>query len=415
MTQSAECAPPSPAEIRKVLGQILAGKEFRASHRCQALLRYVVEASLQGQAETLKERTIGIEAFGRPAAYEPSDDASVRVTASEVRRRLAAHYGAAGDACSIRIVLPVGSYMPQFVRLPVPAAAPVSAPTAAPGQPPEAPPAPDAGSAPAPESAVSRRRGWIWALAAAAASLALLAAVLLRNRPPAVTPPIQAFWAPILSSPNPVLVGGAYVPVYGPKALTPKPVHHLRDLVRLPDQFVGGGDLIAAARVAALLARFHHPFRLEMGTQINFGDLRAGPAVLVGYAYTQWREIASGFRYFIATARTPFGITDRGRPTAWNLPRLGADRHTNLDYAIVSRVWDPDTRAMLLEVAGITQYGTAGAAEFVTSAGQLAAALRDAPAGWRGENLQLVLRVRVIAGAPARVRVVAAYYWPRGH
>ncbi len=408
MTPAAESTPPSPAEIRTVLGQILTAKEFRASHRCQALLRYVVEASLQGQAEALKERTIGIEAFGRPAAYEPSDDASVRVTASEVRRRLAAHYGAGGDAYPIRIVLPVGSYMPQFVRLPAPAATPSR------GQPPDPPPLPAA--TPTAAAAPRHRPRWAWALGiAAAAGLALLAAILLRRSTVGAAMPLQAFWEPMLASPNPVLVGGAYVPVYGPKALTPTPVHHLRDLVLLPDQFVGGGDLIAAARVAALLARFHHSFRLEMGTQINFGDLRAGPAVLVGYAYTQWREIASGFRYFIATAHTPFGITDRGRPTAWNLPRLGADRHTNLDYAIVSRVWDPDTRAMLLEVAGITQYGTAGAAEFITSAAQLDAALGRAPAGWRRENLQLVLRVRVIARAPARVRVVAAYYWPRGH
>ena len=408
MKRIAEYEPPNPAEIRTALGQILASREFRASHRCQALLRYVVEASLRGQAETLKERTIGIEAFGRPTAYEPSDDASVRVTASEVRRRLAAHYGAGGEGYAIRILLPVGSYMPRFVRLPAPTATPAA------GQPGEPPP-PGATSEPAAApSAPRRRRRWAWALAGATAGVVLLAVFALRRRPPVAATPLQAFWAPILSSSSPVLVGGAYVPVYGPKALTSTPVHHLRDLILLPDQFVGGGDLIAAARVTALLARFHHPFRLEMGSQINFGDLRAGPAVLLGYAYTQWREIASGFRYFIATARTPFGITDRGRPTAWNLPRLGANRHTNLDYAIVSRVWDPDTRAMLLEVAGITQYGTAGAAEFVTSAGQLDAALRHAPAGWRRENLQLVLRVRVIAGAPARVRVVAAYYWPSG-
>jgi len=93
-------------EIRRALERVLASKEFRASHRCQDFLRYVVETTLAGRAEILKERTIGIEVFGRPAAYNPGDDASVRVKAGEVRRRLELYYGSEGRADPWRIELP---------------------------------------------------------------------------------------------------------------------------------------------------------------------------------------------------------------------------------------------------------------------------------------------------------------------
>ena len=71
-------------------------------------------------------------------------------------------------------------------------------------------------------------------------------------------------------------------------------------------------------------------------------------------------------RYFIDTSKTPIGITDNGAPTKWSLPNLPRDRKTDRDYAIVSRVFHPDTHAMLVEIAGITQYGTEAASDLVT-------------------------------------------------
>src|ERR1700738_3144516 len=115
-------------------------------------------------------------------------------------------------------------------------------------------------------------------------------------------------------------------------------------------------------------------------------------------------------RYFIDTSGTPM-ITDNGKPTEWALPNLPADRRTNEDYAIVSRVFHPDTHAMLMELAGITQYGTDAAGDLVTQGDLLAEALHGAPAGWQRKNLQLVLHVKVIAGAPTTPRVVAMHFW----
>ena len=105
------------------------------------------------------------------------------------------------------------------------------------------------------------------------------------------------------------------------------------------------------------------------------------------------------------------GITDNGKPTPWTIANLPADRRTNEDYAIVSRVFHPDTHAMLVEIAGITQYGTEAAAELVTNPDLLAEAVNGAPADWQKKNLQLVLHVKVIAGTPSSPKVIGAYYW----
>jgi hypothetical protein len=93
------------------------------------------------------------------------------------------------------------------------------------------------------------------------------------------------------------------------------------------------------------------------------------------------------------------------------LPNLPRDRRTNEDYAIVSRVFHPDTHAMLVELAGITQYGTDAAGDLVTNPDLMAEALRDAPRDWKKKNLQLVLHVKVIAGAPTSPKIIGRCFW----
>jgi hypothetical protein len=66
---------------------------------------------------------------------------------------------------------------------------------------------------------------------------------------------------------------------------------------------------------------------------------------------------------------------------------------------------------MLVEIAGITQYGTDAASDLVTNPELMAEALHGAPSGWQAKNLQLVLHVKVISGAPSSPKVVAHYFW----
>src|SRR4030088_1631095 len=96
------------------LDEIVKGPAFKGSPRSQAFLNHVVMKALHGDSEDLRERSIGIALFERPAAYDTADDAIVRVTASDVRKRLLQHYGNIGAESKIRIGLPPGSYVPEF-------------------------------------------------------------------------------------------------------------------------------------------------------------------------------------------------------------------------------------------------------------------------------------------------------------
>lgn len=378
--------------IREELARVLSSHEFRASKRSQEFLRYAVENTLNGHTDLLKERTIGIEVFGRSTSYEPSDDATVRVKAGDVRKRLGLYYAEQGSHNPVRIELPGGTYVPEFRwEAPRPALAPEK---------------PAAIEPPAVQVAPSRHFGLL-AVAAAVTLVAIAGAIWFRTRPTAV---IDQFWSPVLSSSSPVSLCVAYVPVYGLNGDSAKPLRS-EDFVSLTDQFVGGGDLIATSRLSSMLTRMERPYRLRVGSDVSFHDLRTAPAILVGYSYTRWKEISSQLRFFIDASRNPVGITDFGHPTQFTLPNLPPDRHTNEDYAIVSRVFHPDTHAMLVELAGITQYGTDAAADVVTSADLMAEALRGAPPDWRGKNLQLVLHVKVISGTPSSPKVVATHFW----
>ncbi len=361
-------------EVREELTRVLASHEFRSSKRSQDFLRFVVEHALQGDTEILKERIIGIEVFGRPTSYDPSDDATVRVKAGEVRKRLGLYYSDRGARNPLRIEMPSGTYVPAFHFMP-----PETEISPAVGNGASAP-----GVAPAGLSAAPRGSGWrtrlLWAAAGAAFACAVGLAYWAVTRTPATA--LDRFWAPVLRGPAPVVVGAAFVPVWNldlPPAA--KPQARAQDFVELTDQFVGGGDLIATSRLAAMLTRLRRPYRVRVGSDVSFEDLRMGPAILVGYSYTRWREISSQMRYFIDGSREPIGITDNGNPTQWTLPNLPRDRRTAEDYAIVSRVFHPDTHAMLVELAGITQYGTDAASDLVTNPDLMAEALRDAPSG----------------------------------
>ncbi|GGG75429.1 hypothetical protein [Edaphobacter dinghuensis] len=96
--------------------EVLRGEAFRGSHRSAQFLRFVVDQAVGGHGEELKERLIGIELFDRSPNYDTGEDAIVRVTASDVRRRLLQHYGACGTRSEFRIGLPLGSYVPEIAR-----------------------------------------------------------------------------------------------------------------------------------------------------------------------------------------------------------------------------------------------------------------------------------------------------------
>src|SRR5258708_37389543 len=151
------------AVLREHLREVLESPAFRGSRRCQQFLQHVVEKAISGHYDELKERILGVELFGRSSVYDTGEDAIVRVTASDVRKRLHQFY--ADTSSSIRIEIPSGSYGPEFHKV-------VNA-TLAPATPPVSPPAVEPERA-APEVPRPRLRPLIQYTLYAAAALALL-------------------------------------------------------------------------------------------------------------------------------------------------------------------------------------------------------------------------------------------------
>jgi hypothetical protein len=381
-----------PDVVREALTRVLDSQEFRASRRCQEFLRFVVETTLAGNGPALKERTIGVEVFGRAASYDPGNDSTVRVKAGEVRKRLQTYYSGTGAASPIRIHLPAGGYLPEFHH---------------------APQAVNAASV----SLADRSARWPLLLLAACAvsGLSIGAYVLATKATPPADPILRSFWGPALSSSNPVLLCVSYTPVYGLnpslEATGAPPPTRAQDFDLLSEQFVGGGDMLATATLTRVITGMGKDYRIKIGRDLSFRDLRDSPSVLIGYSWTRWSSLTNTFRFgFDLEPHSP-QVTDYGKPTKWALPPRSADRHTDEDFAIVCRIFHPDTGTSLILLAGITQYGTEAAADLVSSPSRLQEAVRGLPADWPKKNIQLVLHTRVISGETAAPQVVASHVW----
>gem|GEM_PF-1426346 len=121
-----DAAPPEPqsfveaailqATVQEELAAILASPSFRTSKKSSEFLSYVVQVALDGRIDSLKERSIGLDLLGRDISYDPSSDATVRVRANEVRKRLNTFYSTHSPRTGYRIELLPGSYGPRFVR-----------------------------------------------------------------------------------------------------------------------------------------------------------------------------------------------------------------------------------------------------------------------------------------------------------
>ena len=109
--------------VSRQLERVLASTPFRNAERSAGLLRYLVERSLDGSGDRLKEYTVGVEALGRGTEFDPRTDPIVRAEASRLRGRLERYYADEGQSDAVVIVLPKGTYSPRFQTRATPLAA----------------------------------------------------------------------------------------------------------------------------------------------------------------------------------------------------------------------------------------------------------------------------------------------------
>ncbi len=388
------------AELERILGDPV----FRNSKRCSSLLRHVVERALNGHPEALKERTIGIEVFDRAPDYDTNADHVVRSVAGEVRRRLAQYYVETGRDAEVRIYLLAGSYVPQF-RMPV--VKPVAL------TPLEVREAPALEALSATVEAPTLRRyiqsaPFIVGILAAVALASLFAFAMSGPRTP-----VERFWSPVFASSKPTLLcfGGrdATLAADADEALT------TRDFERQPSRRMHTSDALALVELAGLLQSKGRPYRvLNRAGATSFRDLQTGPFVLIGAMNNEWTlRLTRDLRFSFERQTNGARILDKQNPsnTAWALDFTTPIARLGHDYAIVSRVHDPQTEQTAVMVAGIGSWGTLAAAEFVTSPDQLKKLAALAPAHWEDKNLQVVISTDVIRASSGPPNILAAHFW----
>ncbi len=363
--------------VRDALRDILQSPSFRSSRQCQVFLTYVVERTLAGENELLRERVIGSEVFGRTPDYEPGDDPVVRVRATELRKRLAQYYqGHAGPA--VRIDIPPGSYRAVFQFDPDPLT-----PSASP------------------------KKGWVshwrWLLPVCLAIVA--SAIGLRALHSSPSSALDQFWAPALTSKKPILVYNATTTVFR----APTGSETAREFVPIRGQYTCIGDAYTSLMLGALFTRKAKLYQMRYGADLSFADLRYQPSILIGAFNNEWTlQMTDELRLVFEKHPT---IRDRSDNRLYAPPDLKPDGRTTDDYAVVSRVFDSKTGELLIAAAGITQYGTRAAGEFLTSAPLMEAWATHAPRDWPKRNLQVLLRTKIVDDTPGPPTVVKSYFW----
>jgi hypothetical protein len=391
---------PSPSEpgvdaagVREQLERILASPPFRNSKRYPNLLRYVVQQTLDGHASELKERTLGIEVFGKSPDYDTNMDPVVRISAAEIRKRIAQYYHDAQHENEVRIDIPLGSYVPEFRRPAAKAEVPGSVavmPAPAPLAPAPPEPKPLLVLTPAP-------RATDWRKMTGFVLLAVLATGSLFWAKPWMRPTaLDQFWAPMLNHGNIlVCIGRIHDPDGKPHG-------------------VALSDATTMARLTAILQSKGQQWQIRADDDATFGDLRQGPAVLIGAFNDSWNlRLANSMRFTLHQQGSVDWIEDQKNPAArtWSVTRgVGAPPMTR-DFALITRVIDPNTDRILVAAGGLWGYGTLAAGEFLSDPKYMEAFEHDAPRGWQRKNLQIVLSTEVIKGNSGPPRVVASYSW----
>jgi hypothetical protein len=109
---------PNSDQIRSEIDAVLASDIFARAPSLAQFLSYVCRKVLSGESDQIKEYNIAVEAFGRQANFDQKADAIVRVEAHRLRKRLKQYYDTEGATHPIRIVIPPGQYVPNFVLAP---------------------------------------------------------------------------------------------------------------------------------------------------------------------------------------------------------------------------------------------------------------------------------------------------------
>jgi len=408
----------SPCEERTQVERLLADPLFSQSKRYGAFLRHVTERALTNCREPLTERHLGVEIFGRSPNYDTDADPIVRVTASELRKRLAHYYEDPAQAGEIRVLIHKGSYAAEFVApgsVPPPVeATALQVVAAAPAQ--------------AAEPAIETRRrlnSHRWHYVAGLAGFCIVAAVFVwmaRPKPSA----FDFFWAPVLDGPHDVLLS---IPQFSdhvhpegvdnPKLtwsdpLTPSPDPMTVTWTQYARRLVHVSDLSVACRISEFLGSKGKHTIVKGEHDLTMRDLREAPAVILGGLANQWTtRFLPHARFTFAGEGSVRFIRDLQKPESrqWSFDAKEPSNNREKDLIIISRVSDSMSGRVTVLAGGFSVWGTEAAVELLTDPNQMKTVLAHAPVKWSSRNVQIALECSVVNLESGIPRFLAAHSW----
>jgi hypothetical protein len=180
--------------VQVQIQRIVSSKAFKTSEVHRNLLNYLAEKSLSGDAQNLKEYTVGLDVFGKPATYDPRQESVVRMHVGRLRQKLTEYYRTEGQADPIIVDLPKGAFTLTFALRPIV----------------DVEPAP---VLPPPPTISSREIALVASLLLAIVFAGYFGVRLFRAEKTAAatsplpwTPELQQIWGPLLSSDRPLMV-----------------------------------------------------------------------------------------------------------------------------------------------------------------------------------------------------------------
>ncbi len=105
---------PEAQEILDAVARLNASKGLSGSRRLKGFLEYVVEETLAGRGDAIRAKTLAMDVYHYPSDQVIQRENVIRVDAGRLRRRMSDYYKDAGLNDPLEIVLPVGSYTPEF-------------------------------------------------------------------------------------------------------------------------------------------------------------------------------------------------------------------------------------------------------------------------------------------------------------
>jgi hypothetical protein len=408
-------------ESRAQVQRLIASESFHASELQRLLLEYLAEKSLSGDADHLKEYTVGVEAIGKPQTYDPQHDSSVRVQCSKLRQKLSEYYQGEGRSDAVGIEFPKGRFKLVFF----------SRHAAAEGS--------------------ARRIPSMWRLAGVGVIVALAVSVAgnlylfsrisppVKDRPQAAqepTPAIDEFWRPLLGGKGPLTIC-----VGAPMFIRAEPVIVRRPSLDTWDAAVRSG-IVERLRKAFPEGGSARPWYIFTGlgeshAALLITNLLAARGVDLRFADSlrlSWHEIASGHLVFIGPPKFIQQLTQLpveqalvfeggvvrnlkplpGEPVTFDEgstespDQEGQPNTSGEAHAVISRLPGLHGKGAILVLSGAWTVGTQGAAQYVTHEPYVKDLLAriKLPDGGYPEYYQVLVKTKFRDRTPVKVSYV---------